>query len=35
VYVDATTRRPVPIPPQIRAALTALDDGFVGSSPLP
>jgi hypothetical protein len=25
----------VPIPPQIRAALTALDDGFVGSSPLP
>jgi acyl-CoA thioester hydrolase len=35
VYVHATTRRPVPIPPQIRAALTALDDGFVGSSPLP
>jgi acyl-CoA thioester hydrolase len=35
VYVDATTRRPVPIPPQIRAALTALDEGFVGSSPLP
>ena len=35
VYVDAATRRPVPIPPQIRAALTALDDGFVGSSPLP
>jgi len=35
VYVDAATRRPVPIPPQIRAALTALDEGFVGSSPLP
>jgi acyl-CoA thioester hydrolase len=35
VYVDATTRRPVPIPPQIRAALTALDEGFIGSSPLP
>jgi acyl-CoA thioester hydrolase len=35
VYVDSTTRRPVPIPPQIRAALTALDEGFVGSSPLP
>ena len=35
VYVDAATRRPVPIPPKIRAALTALDEGFVGSSPLP
>jgi acyl-CoA thioester hydrolase len=35
VYVDAATRRPVPIPPQIRAALTALDEGFVGSASLP
>ena len=35
VYVDAVTRRPVPIPPQVRAALTALDEGYVGTSPLP
>jgi acyl-CoA thioester hydrolase len=35
VYVDAATRRPVPIPPQIRAALTALDEGYAGSVPLP
>jgi len=35
VYVDAATRRPVPIPAQIRAALTALDEGFVGSASLP
>ena len=35
VYVDSATRRPVPIPPQIRAALTALDEGFVGSASLP
>jgi acyl-CoA thioester hydrolase len=35
VYVDAETRRPVPIPPQIHAALTALDEGYAGSSPLP
>ena len=35
VYVDATTRRPVPVPPAIRAALTALAEGYVGTSPLP
>ena len=35
VYVDSATRRPVPVPPQIRAALTALDEGYVGTSPLP
>jgi len=35
VYVDGGTRRPVPVPPQIRAALTALDDGFAGTVPLP
>ena len=26
VYVDAATRRPVPVPPQIRAALAPLED---------
>ena len=35
VYVDAANRRPVPVPPQIRAALTALADGCIGTSPLP
>jgi len=35
VYVDASTRRPVPVPPAIRAALTALAEGYVGTSPLP
>jgi len=35
VYVDAASRRPVPVPPQIRAALTALMDGCAGTSPLP
>jgi len=35
VYVDAATRRPVPVPEQIRAALTALMDGCAGTSPLP
>jgi acyl-CoA thioester hydrolase len=35
VYVDSASRRPVPIPPRIRAALTALDEGYAGSSPLP
>jgi len=35
VYVDAANRRPVPVPPQIRAALTALADGCAGTSPLP
>ena len=28
VYVDAASRRPVPVPPQIRAALTALANGY-------
>jgi acyl-CoA thioester hydrolase len=35
VYVDAKTRRPVPVPAPIRAALTALDEGYVGSASLP
>jgi acyl-CoA thioester hydrolase len=35
VYVDSVTRRPVPVPLQIRAALTALMDGAAGTSPLP
>ncbi len=35
VYVDSVTRRPVPVPAPIRAALAALDDGAVGTSPLP
>jgi acyl-CoA thioester hydrolase len=35
VYVDSATRRPVPIPPPIRAALTALVGGQAGSAPLP
>jgi acyl-CoA thioester hydrolase len=35
VYVDAATRRPVPIPAQVRAALSALADGCAGTSPLP
>jgi len=35
VYVDSATRRPVPVPPTIHAALTALMDGAAGSSPLP
>ena len=35
VYVDAKTRRPVPVPSPIRAALTALDEGYVGSASLP
>lgn len=35
VYVDAANRRPVPVPPQIRAALAALADGSIGTSPLP
>ncbi len=35
VYVDSAKRRPVPVPPQIRAALTALADGCIGTSPLP
>jgi acyl-CoA thioester hydrolase len=35
VYVDSTTRRPVPVPAQVRAALAALADGCAGTSPLP
>jgi len=35
VYVDAKTRRPVPVPAQIRAALTALQEGYIGSATLP
>jgi len=35
VYVDARTRRPVPVPAQIRAALTALQEGYIGSATLP
>jgi len=35
VYVDSRTRRPVPVPASIRAALLALDEGAVGTSPLP
>jgi len=35
VYVDAATRRPVPVPPPIRAALTALAEGQVGSGARP
>ena len=35
VYVDSKTRRPVPVPPQIRAALTVLDEGCGGSKSLP
>jgi acyl-CoA thioester hydrolase len=35
VYVDAETRRPVPVPAPIRAALTALREGYVGFGALP
>jgi acyl-CoA thioester hydrolase len=35
VYVNAQTRRPVPVPAQIRAALTALQEGYVGFGALP
>ncbi len=35
VHVDSRTRRPVPVPASIRAALLALDEGAVGTSPLP
>ena len=35
VYVDSASRRPVPIPPQVRAALQALQDGYVGFNALP
>jgi acyl-CoA thioesterase FadM len=33
--VDGRTRRPVPVPPEIRAALTALQEGYVGFGALP
>ena len=35
VYVDSARRRPVPIPPQVRAALQTLVDGYVGFAALP
>ncbi len=35
VYVDSATRRPVAIPAPVRAALQALQDGYVGFNPLP
>ena len=35
VYVDSATRRPVPVPSPIRAALTALAEGYVGFGALP
>jgi acyl-CoA thioester hydrolase len=35
VYVSPTTRRPVPVPAPIRAALTALREGYVGFGALP
>jgi acyl-CoA thioester hydrolase len=35
VYVDEDTRRPVPIPEQVRKALETLQDGYVGFPALP
>jgi acyl-CoA thioester hydrolase len=35
VYVDAATRRPVPVPPQVRAALETLRLGYAGFGELP
>jgi acyl-CoA thioester hydrolase len=35
VYVDSETRRPVPIPAQVRAALETLLQGYVGFGALP
>jgi len=35
VYVDSETRRPVPIPAQVRAALETLQEGYVGFGALP
>ncbi len=35
VYVDSKTRRPVPVPTQIRAALTTLQEGYIGAATLP
>lgn len=35
VYVDAATRRPVPVPAQVRRALEALQQGYAGFPALP
>ena len=35
VYVDSDTRRPVPVPPPVRKALEALQDGYVGFNAVP
>lgn len=35
VYVDAATRRPTAVPKPVRAAVTALLEGYAGYSPLP
>lgn len=35
VYVDSATRRPVPVPPQVRAALETLQQGYAGFEALP
>jgi acyl-CoA thioester hydrolase len=35
VYVDARTRRPVAIPSPVRAALSALEEGYAGFGALP
>jgi acyl-CoA thioester hydrolase len=35
VYVDSVTRRPVPVPPPVRAALQALRDGYIGFGAIP
>jgi acyl-CoA thioester hydrolase len=35
VYVDTATRRPVPIPTQVRAALQALEEGYAGFAAIP
>jgi len=35
VYVDSKNRRPVPIPRQVRAALEALQEGYIGFGALP
>jgi acyl-CoA thioester hydrolase len=35
VYVDSVTRRPVPIPGEVRAPLQALQDGYIGFTAVP
>lgn len=35
VYVDAASRRPVPVPPEVRRALEALQEGYAGFPALP